>query len=590
MTTLADLEDLFESRKQAVYDRFVADPGQLISIKPDTKNASQFTARDATQALKQLKLPSGTGVFTSNSRVKDDDRSVPVVSTARDAVRIFKFLRSSDGVLFLSKQALLQTGNTFQNTRLYNPLSTLASTVPFIHIKRSLPPSLGIVPSIPGLLQTTTVTDISSRFQIAGALNAFFGGRDRFFPTVKTIASTYIKSQLKQAAGPFIPQKYSSSRPEFKIFGDGLAPRPNGGTGPVVFDPQPLESRGLPRLNNVANVKSQVISKTRSALLNVAKAGISKLVPKSLRGVVPAIEPEEPIKIPTFTESANNFRKKFYDDRRLIPGTLQGASSRKYRLHSAYLTDKNPGDDSDSAFMPFGRPKSGGSTETSRIIQDPYNLSRNFDTKQKTPNLIQYDSIRTPVANIAEQGKTDIIKFMFSDFNSSNPVRFRALLSSIKESIKPEFNEQRYIGRTERYVTYGGAKRSVNVVFNVVAFSEQERDTVWTRVNYLSGLAFPRGVNNGFMIPPLFKITVGGIYDDQPCYIESLDYDFLDDSITFDINKEVPFAVNVNMQLSIIEKSTKFHTSPFYKITEDVEKEQSKTVTIVQFGGPPPQT
>lgn len=581
MTTLADLADLFESRKQAVYDRFVADPGQLISIKPDTKNESQFTARDATQALKQLKLPSGTGVFTSNSRVKDDDRSVPVVSTARDAVRIFKFLQSSDGVLFLSKQALLQTGNTFQNTRLYNPLSTVASTIPFVHIKRSLPPSLGITPSISGLLQTTTVTDISSKFQIAGAINAFFGGRDRFFPTVKSIASTYIKSQLKQAAGPFIPQKYSSSRPEFKVFTDV--------TGPVVFDPQPLESRGVPRLNNIANVKSQVINKTRSVLLKAAKSGLSKLVPKSLRGVVPTIEPEEPVKIPTFTESANNFRKKFYDDRRLIPGTLQGASSRKYRLRSAYLTDKNPGDDSDSAFMPFGRPKSGGSTETSYIIADPYNQSRPIIVESKQADLIQYDNIRTPVGNIAEEGKTDIIKFMFSDFNSPNPVQFRALLSSIKESIKPEFNEQRYIGRTERYVTYGGAKRSVSLVFNVVAFSEGERDTVWTRVNYLSGLAFPRGVNNGFMIPPLFKITVGGIYDDQPCYIESLDYDFLDDSTTFDIDKEVPFAVNVNMQLSIIEKSTKFHTSPFYKITEDVEKEQSETFTRAQ-AGPPPQT
>lgn len=564
------LIDLFESRKQEIYNKFAADSDQLISIKPDTKNQSQFTTRDAIQALKQLKLPSGTGVFTSNSRVKDDDRSVPVVSTARDAVRIFKFLRSPQGTLFIAKQLLLQTGNTFQNTRLYNPLSTIASTVPFIHVKRSLPPSLGIVPSIPGLLQTTTVTDISSRFQIAGALNAFFGGRDRFFPTVKSIASTYLTSQLKQVAGPFIPQSYRSSRPEFKIFGNGLAPRLSGGAGPVVFDPQPLESRGLPRLNNIATVKSRVISKTRSALLNVAKAGISKLIPKSLRGVVPEIEPEERIEIPTFTESANNFRKKFYEDKRLISG------NEKYRLHSAYLTDKNPGDDSDTNDAPFGKPKSGGSKGTSYIIQDRYNLYKRFNTNTKVANLIQYGVIRTPPDDLVNEGKTDIIKFMFSDSNNpAAPVQFRALLSSIKESIKTEFNEQRYVGRTERFVTYGGAKRNVSLGFNIVAFSQPEIDAVWTRVNYLSGLAFPRGVIYGFMIPPLFKITVGGIYDDQPCYIESLDYDFLDESITFDIDKEVPFAVNVNMQLSILEKSTKFHNSPFYKITENVEKEQS---------------
>ncbi len=76
------------------------------------------------------------------------------------------------------------------------------------------------------------------------------------------------------------------------------------------------------------------------------------------------------------------------------------------------------------------------------------------------------------------------------------------------------------------------------------------------------------------MVPPLFKITIGSIYDNQPCYIESLDYDFLDETITFDINKEVPFAVNVNMQLSILEKRSKFFDSPFYKITEQIAKEQ----------------
>jgi len=70
----------------------------------------------------------------------------------------------------------------------------------------------------------------------------------------------------------------------------------------------------------------------------------------------------------------------------------------------------------------------------------------------------------------------------------------------------------------------------------------------------------------------LFTITVGEIYDVQPCYIESLDYDFLDDSITFDIDREVPFAINVTMQLSILEKRSKFHDSPFYKITEDASE------------------
>ncbi len=67
---------------------------------------------------------------------------------------------------------------------------------------------------------------------------------------------------------------------------------------------------------------------------------------------------------------------------------------------------------------------------------------------------------------------------------------------------------------------------------------------------------------------------MGGLYDNQPCYLENLDFDFLDESITFDVDREVPHSVAVTMQLSILEKRSKFYDSPFYKIVEDMTKEQ----------------
>lgn len=543
----------FEQQSQEIYNRFLPSTDQLISIKPDTKNPSQFTVRDAAKALTQLKLPSGTGVLTSDSRVKNDNRSVPVVSTARDAVRVFKFLESPEGNLFIGKQFLLQTGNTFQNTRIYNPVSTLASTIPFLHIKRSLSPTLGIVPSVSGLLQTNTVTDISSKFIIVNAVNASFGGREKLFSTVKSIASTYIKSQLKQIAGPFIPQTYSSSRPEFKVFTDD--------TGPVVFDPQPLVSRGVVRVNNIANVRTQGISRTRSALLKTGKAALDKLIPKSLRGVVQTDGPTLPEKIPTFLESAKEFKDGFYNGR----GTVQGETRFNSKYFNERLTVTEQTDNPQTSV-----------TKGKTLLSDPYNIAPFIESPPRgvdatTGNIV---TDKLSYANISKPQpvKSDIIKFIFKDANGSNPVHFRALISSIKESIKPEFNDQRYVGRTERFVTYGGAKRGVNMSFNIVAFSPNELDGMWTKINYLTGLAFPKNVKNGFMIPPLFTITVGEIYDVQPCYIESLDYDFLDDSITFDIDREVPFAINVTMQLSILEKRSKFHDSPFYKITEDASE------------------
>ena len=538
---MATLKDLFEQKSQDIYKRFSAreEPSDqpYISILPDTND--------------------------SRSRIKDDDRSVPTVSVLRDTRRVSKFLTSSEGVLFLAKQTLLQTGNTFINTRLYNPASPLLNTVPFIHTRRHISLALA-TPNTYGILQNTTVNTVASNFTIAGILQTALNERGSLLPTIGSIAKTYLGTQLKNAIKPF-PQEYSKSRPEYITFST---------KGPVVFDPQPLDQRGLPKLNLKANLKNLAISKARDTLKKVGFSALSRVLPKSLKNsplvntIQNELNPEE-YKIPSFVDAANKFRQSFYQHQR-----DNFFDNKSYRLKSRYFEESgNVAEDSAFFFNPlrqgFGQKKS--KTE----IKDPYNIVKG-GVSTTDANKINYSNI------IKEQETSDIIKFIFRDVNDSNPVYFRALISGIKESIKPEFNEQRYVGRTERFVTYGGAKRGLNLTFNIVAFSSGEADGMWSRVNYLSGLAFPKSVQNGFMTPPLFKLTVGKLYENQPCYIESLDYDFLDESITFDTNKEVPFAINVNMQLSILEKRSKFFDSPFYKITEDILDEQKKAYSRAQ--------
>lgn len=516
----------------------------------------------------------------SRSRIKDDTRILPVVSTQRDTSRISQFLKSSDGRLFISRQLLLQAGNTFENTRLYNPLSTVVNTVPFLHIKRNLSPSLGIRPSVAGLLQNGTILDVSSRMQLSGVLNAISSRGIRGVGTtvVRNAAATFLKTQLKRTIAPFVPQQYNDSRPEFKVFYDSR------NIGPVVFDPQPLNMRSVPKINVVANIKAIVTNKVRSTLTKVASVGINKILPKSLKKTIQIPKPVEEQKIPAFSQAAQQFSDNFYKDIRLKQ-TIQKRPRGLNRLNSSYLQDKNPGDDSNTSTNPaeVSSIKSGGSDTESgfTIIQDPYNIPKPI-TNKNLQERIDYDNIRTPIDNLDREGKTDIIKFIFSEVGGNNikPVQFRALVSSIKESIKPEFNEQRYVGRTERFVTYGGVKRGLNLAFNIVAFSSDELEGMWSRINYLSGLTFPKTVTNGFMVPPLFNVTVGELFNNQPCYIEMLDYDFLDESITFDIDKEVPFAINVNMQLNILEKRSRFFDSPFYKITEDIYAQQRQRANI----------
>jgi hypothetical protein len=532
---MATLKDLFEQKSQDIYKRFSPSSDQLIVVKPDTD-----------------------GVFGSNSRIKNDNRSVPTVSVLRDTRRVSKFLTSPEGVLFTAKQALLQTGNTFLNTKLYNPLSPALNSVPFLHIRRNIPTNT-LVPSPSGLLQTTTVNTVASRFQTIGDLQAFSSGQGRGLPTIGSLAKNYLVTQLKNAANSIIPlpQFYATSRPEYKAFEKGI----------IIFPAQPLSQRGIVRTNVTATLVNVIASRVTTRLVAATTSALNRLIPKNLQNVVPPV-PNVPISkdLLTFELNAKQFKESF---------NKRNTTS---RFTSKYFSEaENPVETllNDGIVQAKRDPEVGKTT-----LKDTYNIApfvSNINNFDEQGNLV---GDRLNYANIArpQQEKSDIVKFTFRDATdeNSNPVHFRALISSIKESVKPEFTEQRYVGRTERFVTYGGAKRGVNLTFNIVAFSKSERedelDGMWTRINYLTGLAFPKGVQNGFMTPPLFKVTIGGLYDNQPCYIESLDYDFLDESITFDIDREVPFAINVNMQLSILEKRSKFFDSPFYKITENAEE------------------
>lgn len=64
----------------------------------------------------------------SKNLTKYDSQALPVGSTIRDLQRVGKFLGTGRGILFLGKQLLLQNQNSFNETRIYNPLSVLVAT------------------------------------------------------------------------------------------------------------------------------------------------------------------------------------------------------------------------------------------------------------------------------------------------------------------------------------------------------------------------------------------------------------------------------------------------------------------------------
>jgi hypothetical protein len=149
---------------------------------------------------------------------------------------------------------------------------------------------------------------------------------------------------------------------------------------------------------------------------------------------------------------------------------------------------------------------------------------------------------------------TDFIKFKIvvpTVFNGG--ISFRAFIQDIKHNAKGDFEEQRYVGRPERFIVYKGMNRSVTFTMYLVAFSQDELAGMWTRANMLNKLVYPIDTVAGFMVPPIVRITIGDIISDQPGYITDIGMDLKD--MPWDIDSEVTNVVELNITFNIIEKN-----------------------------------
>lgn len=538
--SFSTLEQRFNQISKQLYNRFSPSGDQYITIKPNTQ-----------------------GVLGSESRIKNDSRSVPTVSTARDVTRVTRFWNSPEGRLFIGKQLLLQTGNAFAETRLYNPSNILITAVPFIGTgtTRHLGKPFGIrtlktpTRDLRGALQQETL----DKFSIGANLGGLLG-------QVKSAVISPFKAYNYQPKSTNYfddPTKEYYLRPEdLEFYGrtinltwqrnDNFSFYENSNLytdlGSRQFQVQPLSARG--------NVKRE---------RNFTTNFVQQFIKFGIQRPQPIVRNSKTFKELENTASTNGyFLGKLLDAQNISPdvNNTDIAAQNIPNTQIKYPTVLDPyngitGEALDPITAnedgsPFeGSPVGGGTAVNSSLYKN-----------------IMGDPKNNPV--YANVDKTDIIKFIFRTSEpDAQPVHFRAFLSSLKQNVKPEFNEQRYIGRTERFVTYAGARRTASFEFNVAAFSQNEIQQVWARINYLTGLAFPRGASSsGFMIPPLFKLTIGNIYNDHPCYIDTLDYDFLDENTTFDIDNEVSQWVKITMNVVLLEKRSRFYDSPFYAITE----------------------
>jgi len=161
----------------------------------------------------------------------------------------------------------------------------------------------------------------------------------------------------------------------------------------------------------------------------------------------------------------------------------------------------------------------------------------------------------------------DMIPFVFSivtpeTAEKPTQLAFRAYLDSMNDNYSSTWNSFNYIGRGEKFYTYGGFERKSSVSFKVAAMNSGELDVLYKKVNHLASATAPTYDAAGtWMRGTFLRMTIGTYFDDQPCLLNSVGIT-VDQNVPWEIDidgtvgMEVPHVLSVALDLTLLHDTT----------------------------------
>ena len=552
-----------------------------------------------------------------------ESRSLPVRSALIDVKRLTLFTLSKRGLLFLAKQQLLQTGNTFEHTRIINPVFAVGNAVPFLHIRRNLRPlaiggTVGKVLSLIGITKNATPNSPADLRKIAQlqqeTYDKYTGGAGLVKSLIKkipVIGQTVSAISAKRSVGENL--KWDRSRPELgktnadyfvyaygnlkddkviatvkkfikKVTGISLVtPTSNvygvkDSNGKYITYLDYSNNKTTWQTSNTTDYNAYRTNRFTAAappkISDVAEKSTLKLEEYKSSGLQKHVDTQAKNYVATaqkLSEAEQALTRPKVGPGELPISVTGKAFVRYFSAGNAGLSTVNEQDI-----------LSGNSTNMQAKVAG-HRTSTAFSTS-KTKKKISYiqDVANLPIKSPTDKNSKPAYRSINSNFDDpivvsfamgqDNPVRFRAFIKDLNQSATPEYKSYQYIGRMEKFVNYVGVQRDISFKLGVVAFSKDELDGCWARINYLTGLVFPYGFNRGIFQPNIVRLTIGDVYTEQPGYVTSLNTNFneLGESWEIDARRQVPIAAQMDIKFTIIEKTSKVADSPFYGITETI--------------------
>ena len=136
----------------------------------------------------------------------------------------------------------------------------------------------------------------------------------------------------------------------------------------------------------------------------------------------------------------------------------------------------------------------------------------------------------------------DFIPLYFRSIVTGETVHFRGTITGLAENISPGWSSGRFSGNPFSFHTYESIERSVNFNFTIYPMNSAELANNWSKIEFLTSLTYPLGNPNiqgksayqsgqiGSVRAPVIYFTMGDLYKDKVCFIDSLQYTIPDTS------------------------------------------------------------
>jgi hypothetical protein len=153
------------------------------------------------------------------------------------------------------------------------------------------------------------------------------------------------------------------------------------------------------------------------------------------------------------------------------------------------------------------------------------------------------------------------VPFMFQDLRDDPPkyLYFRAFLKpGISETFTPDWQLNRYYGRVDQVPVYQGTIRTLNVAFDVVAWSPEDLPVMWNKLKKLQSMVYPFYDDRGFMKSgPIIRMRIGDLIagsDNKglPGYITSMDWSYDDGIWNIAEDARIPRKVAVSIGYTVL--------------------------------------